>query len=121
MSLPVLTEQQVLAHRLHAHHLDAPLPAGGLAQAAGACGLQNSPPGAWETAAFVRVREAGIAGLHDALYHDKTLLQAWSVRGVPLVFPPPTRGCFWRRCRPAPARNPGSTPAASAWQRSFWA
>ena len=106
MSLPVLTEQQALAHRLHAHHLDAPLPAGGLAQAAGACGLQNSPPGAWETAAFVRVRETGIAGLHDALYHDKTLLQAWSVRGVPLVFPTADAGVFLAALQARPGEEP---------------
>lgn len=106
MFLPVLTEQQALAHRLHAHHLDAPLPAGGLAQAAGACGLQNSPPGAWETAAFVRVRETGIAGLHDALYHDKTLLQAWSVRGVPLVFPTADAGVFLAALQARPGEEP---------------
>ena len=72
-----LTSGQILAHRLHAHHLDTPLPPGQLTQAAGACGLQNSPPGAWETAAFLRVAETSIAALHEALYHNRTLLQAW--------------------------------------------
>ena len=41
---------QVRAYRLAAHHLARPLPAGAFAQAAGVCGVQNSPPGAIETA-----------------------------------------------------------------------
>lgn len=106
MSLPCLTSDQILAHRMSAHHLDAPLPAAGLLDVAGACGLQNSPPGAWETAAFQRVEELSITALHEALYHDRTLLQAWSIRGVPLVFPAKDAGVFLT----ALAARPGEEP-----------
>ena len=43
-----------------AHHLDQKYPFGELAAVAGTCGLQNSPPGAWETAAFCRLNAAGV-------------------------------------------------------------
>ena len=101
-----LTGRQVLAHRLHAHHLDAPLPAGGLLRAAAACGLQNSPPGAWETAAFLRVEGACLPDLHRALYHDRTLLQAWSWRGVPAVFPTRDAAVFLTALQARPGEEP---------------
>ena len=78
---------QVRAYRLAAHHLARPLPAGAFAQAAGVCGVQNSPPGAFETALWNRVRPCAPAGMQAALYEEKTLLQAWSYRGAPVVFP----------------------------------
>lgn len=59
----------------------------GMLDAAGACGLQNTPPGAWETALFNRLDGCSLAALSDAMYSGKTLLQAWSRRGVPVVFP----------------------------------
>ena len=105
-----LSQTRVRALRLHAHHLDKPLPAGGLLQAAAACGLQNSPPGAWETAAFNRVEDCSVCSLHTALHHDKTLLQAWSYRGVPVVFPTRDAGVF---LTPLCAR-PGEAP----WMRT---
>ena len=52
------------------------LPSGQIETAAGACGVQNSPPGAWETALFNRVEGCTLPELHDALYRRKTLLQA---------------------------------------------
>ena len=82
-----LTPQAIRSFRLRAHHLDAPLPGAALCEAAGACGVQNSPPGAWETALFQRVAGCTLAGLHRALYQEKSLLQAWSYRGAPVVFP----------------------------------
>lgn len=78
---------QILSYRLHAHHLDQKLPADAILDAAGACGLQNSPPGAWETALFHRLEGCSLQQLHDALYEEKKLLQAWSFRGAPVVFP----------------------------------
>lgn len=78
---------KILSYRLHAHHLDHKLPADAILDAAGACGLQNSPPGAWETALFHRLEGCSLQQLHDALYEDKKLLQAWSFRGAPVVFP----------------------------------
>lgn len=78
---------QIRHFRLHAHHLDLKYAADALLEAAGVCGLQNSPPGAWEAALFWRLEGCSLAALHDALYEDKTLLQAWSYRGAPVVFP----------------------------------
>lgn len=49
------TIPQIRHFRLHSHHLDAPHPLSSLHLLAGACGFQNSPPGAWETAAFCRI------------------------------------------------------------------
>lgn len=79
--------RQIRAHRLRAHHLDQKYPFSELFNIAGACGLQNSPPGAWETAAFCRLKDCNLPQLHQALYQKKELLQAWSIRGVPLIFP----------------------------------
>ena len=101
-----LTTPRVRALRLHAHYLDQPLPADGLLQAAGACGLQNSPPGAWETAAFNRVEGCSVCSLHTALYHDRTLLQAWSWRGVPAVFPTRDAGVFLTPLCARPGEDP---------------
>ena len=70
------------------------LPSGQIETAAGACGVQNSPPGAWETARFNRVEGCTLPELHYALYRRKTLLQAWSYRGVPVVFPTAESGIF---------------------------
>ena len=106
MVLPSLTAAQLLAHRLHTHHLDTPLPARSLCAAAGACGLQNSPPGAWETAAFQRVAEVSVASLHEALCHDRTLLQAWSWRGAPVVFPTRDAAVFLTALLPRPGEEP---------------
>ena len=82
-----LSARQIRAHRLRAHHLDQKYPFCELLAVAGTCGLQNSPPGAWETAAFCRLKNCTLPQLHQALYQKKELLQAWSIRGVPLIFP----------------------------------
>ncbi len=79
--------ENVLFYRLSAHNLQQKLPADQIEKAAGACGLQNTPPGSWETALFNRLEKCSLEKLRTALYQDKSLLQAWSIRGVPLVFP----------------------------------
>ena len=79
--------ERIRHYRLHAHRLDKKVPMSGILDAAGVCGLQNTPPGAWETSLFNRLDGCTLQALHDALYHKKTLLQAWSYRGVPVVFP----------------------------------
>lgn len=81
------TREQVRHYRLQAHHLDKKLPPAEMQVAAGACGIQNSPPGAWETALYNRLENCTLENLHTALYTDKTLVQAWSFRGVPVIFP----------------------------------
>ena len=82
-----LTLEQIRYFRLHAHHLDQAYPCGEIMRAVGACGMQNSPPGAWETALFNRVPGCGLKEMERLLYEEKTLLQAWSLRGIPVVFP----------------------------------
>lgn len=89
-----LSTRQIRAHRLRAHHLDQKYPFCELLAVAGTCGLQNSPPGAWETAAFCRLKDCTLPQLHQALYQKKELLQAWSIRGVPLIFPTADSGVF---------------------------
>lgn len=51
------------------------------------CGMQNTPPGAWETAVHCRVPDCTIQEPERLLYKEKSLLQAWSFRGAPVVFP----------------------------------
>ena len=79
--------EKIRSYRLWAHHLDEKRPMARLLSAAGACGLQNSPPGAWETALWNRLDGCALPALRDALYEQKSLLQAWSYRGAPVVFP----------------------------------
>lgn len=74
-------------HRLRAHHLDGRVLLGRVEEVVGACGVQNSPPGAWETALWNRVENCTLGAIREALYERKSLLQAWSYRGAPVVFP----------------------------------
>ena len=79
--------EQIRAFRLHSHHLDAIYQRRDIISAAGACGLQNTPPGAWETALFIRIPDCSLAEMDQMLYKEKSLVQAWSIRGLPVVFP----------------------------------
>ena len=120
-----VTGEQVRALRLSRHHLDRPLPSGGLAEAAAGCGVQNSPPGAWETALWNRVEDVTLPQLEQALYGEKTLLQAWSVRGVPLVFPTKDAGVFLTPLCAQPGEEPwiytrGITGALDALELGFY-
>lgn len=82
-----LSIQQIRNYRLHAHHLDRTYQNDDLIEVVGACGLQNTPPNAWETALYNRIPTLSIKEMHQLLYEEKTLLQAWSYRGLPLIFP----------------------------------
>lgn len=79
--------EQIRSFRLRAHHLDAVYPKEQMVEIVGACGMQNTPPGAWETALFNRAADCSQAQMEQLLYQDKTLLQAFSLRGAPMVFP----------------------------------
>lgn len=72
---------QVLAFRLHSHHLDSRLPVRRLTAAAGACGVQNTPSGSAALALRARVDGLGAADLERA-FADRALLLVWSVRGA---------------------------------------
>lgn len=79
--------EQVRAFRLRAHHLDGWRPLADAAEVVGACGIQNSPPGAWEGALANRVAGCGPDDTARLLYKERSLVQAWSLRGAPYVFP----------------------------------
>jgi hypothetical protein len=98
--------EQIRSLRLHAHHLDRKLPFTGIKEAAGACGLQNSPPGAWETALFNRLEGCTPEMLRKALWEEKSLLQAWSCRGAPMVFPAEEEGVFLTPLAALPGEEP---------------
>ena len=82
-----LSVDQIRYYRLHSHHLDVIDPKSDPNQLAGACGMQNTPPGAWETALFNRIPDCPPAEMERLLYQEKSLIQAWSLRGAPVVFP----------------------------------
>lgn len=77
----------ILAFRLASHHLATRLPAGSLLTAAGACGVQNTPPGTVALALHARVAGLAPEDVDRAFAVDKTLLQTWSLRAAPHVFP----------------------------------
>lgn len=86
--------EKIRSYRLHAHHLDRKIPMHEIISAAGVCGLQDSPPGAWQTALFNRLEGCTTEVLDNALYKEKILLEAWSYRGAPVVFPTAQSGIF---------------------------
>jgi hypothetical protein len=90
-TLRVLSRDQVLAFRLDGHNLARRLPPGSLLPATRACGVQNTPPGSALSnatlALHARVAELTPAEVDRALEIDKTLLQVWSMRASPHVFP----------------------------------
>lgn len=77
---------RALAFRLDSHHLARRLPPGSLLEAAGACGIQDTPPGSAGLALHARIESLRPGDVNHALA-DRTLLQAMSLRGAPLVFP----------------------------------
>ena len=79
--------QQIRLFRLHQHHLDQPYTAQILQQVVGACGLQNTPPGTWEIALHQRIPSLTQTEIKALLYKEKCILQAWSFRGNPIIFP----------------------------------
>jgi hypothetical protein len=79
--------QNIRLFRLHTHHLDMRRKKKHIPEIAGACGMQNTPPGAWETALFNRVLDCDLSNINSLLCPEKSLLQAWSFRGAPVVFP----------------------------------
>lgn len=101
-----ISTNEALGWRLRAQHLDAPLAPGALPEAAGACGFQNTPPGAWELAAINRVEGVTAAELRAALCEEKSLLQAWSLRGAPYVFPTAEAGAFLSPLAALPGEEP---------------
>ncbi|MFJ5693934.1 winged helix DNA-binding domain-containing protein [Arthrobacter sp. NPDC093125] len=82
-----VSKGDVIAFRLQAHHLSERLGENGLLDAAGQCGIQNSPPGSALLALHARVRNVSQEQVGDAVAEEKSLLQAWCMRGSPYYFP----------------------------------
>ncbi|WP_051342538.1 winged helix DNA-binding domain-containing protein [Pseudonocardia spinosispora] len=77
----------VVAFRLHAHHLTNRYSADELLDVAGACGVQNSPPGSVLLALHARVDDVTPERIDHLVGEDKSLLQTWCMRGSPYFFP----------------------------------
>jgi hypothetical protein len=77
----------VIAFRLNAHNLSERVRENALLDAAGQCGVQNSPPGSALLALHARVERITQKLMEQAVAKDKTLLQTWCVRGAPFYFP----------------------------------
>lgn len=86
--------EQINAFRLASHHLAQRLPAGSLLIAAGACGLQNTPPSSATLAMHARVAGLLHTEVEHSLIEEKTLLQVWSLRAAPYIFPTSDQAIF---------------------------
>lgn len=82
-----VSRDDVIAFRLHSHHLTKRLSERGLLDVAGACGVQNSPPGSALLALHARIRNLTQDRMDEAIADDKSLLQSWCMRGSPFYFP----------------------------------
>lgn len=78
---------EVVGFRLRAHHLTARQPAEDLFEVAGACGIQNSPPGSALQALHARVEDVTAERVDHLVGEEKSLLQTWCMRGSPYFFP----------------------------------
>jgi hypothetical protein len=82
-----VSKGDVIAFRLNAHNLTERLGKKGLLEAAGSCGVQNSPPGSALLALHARVKNLTSDQVEKAVAEDKSLLQTWCLRGSPFYFP----------------------------------
>jgi hypothetical protein len=83
----LVSKGDVIAFRLGAHGLTERLDEDALLDAAGRCGIQNSPPGSALLALHARVRNLTRERVDGAVAEEKSLLQTWSMRGAPFYFP----------------------------------
>lgn len=102
-------KQDVIAFRLRAHHLLDRVPGDELEVAAGACGVQNSPPGSALLALHARVGDMTAETLESAVAQRTSLLLSWCMRGAPFFFP----------TGDAPVFTTGVLPQTEAAMRSF--
>ena len=82
-----VSKSDVIAFRLNAHNLTKRLGEKGLLDAAGRCGIQNSPPGSALLALHARTKNLTQQRMADAVAEDRNLLQTWCMRGSPFYFP----------------------------------
>jgi hypothetical protein len=94
-----VSRQQVLAFRAAAQALDRRRPAQDLLAVAGACGVQDTPPGNADVSLAARLDVD--APVVEGAVERRELVLTWSVRGAPHVFPPDDFGVFTIGARPA--------------------
>lgn len=82
-----VTRNQIRMFRLQHHHLDRYYHKADVYKVVGACGMQNTPPEIWQSSLFLRIPTFTLSEMTKLLYEDKTLVQAWSYRGAPIIFP----------------------------------
>jgi hypothetical protein len=109
---------QVLAYRVAACGLAARLPAERLLDAAGACGIQDSPPGNAPPALAARVDGLSPAAVTDALEVQRSLVETWSLRGAPHVLPTSDLAVFTLGAEPADEESLRSLLLGSEWEGS---
>lgn len=84
----MVTAAQVRAHRATVHRLDRRLTGpDAIAEVAGRCGLQDSPPGSAAMALHARVEGVTPEVVDRALATDRTLVRTWAMRGAPFLVP----------------------------------
>lgn len=86
-SVAKVRTSDVVAFRLRAHHLVHRQPADRLHAVAGACGVQNSPPGSTLLALHARVEGVTADRIGRLVGEERSLLQTWCMRGAPFHFP----------------------------------
>ena len=86
MAPPQVAREQVLAFRAAAQSLGRRRPATELAGVAGACGVQDTPPGNADVSLAARLDIDGPV-VEEAVARRELVL-TWSLRGAPHVFPP---------------------------------
>ena len=95
-----VSRAQVLAFRAAAQSLDRRRPACDLLGVAGACGVQDTPPGNADVSLAARLDLDGPV-VDDAVAR-KELVLTWSVRGAPHLIPRADFAVFTLGARPAP-------------------
>lgn len=75
----------VVGFRLRAHHLLTR--SRDLLAVAGACAVQNSPPGSALLALHARAEDVTVARFEHLVGTEKSLVQTWCMRGAPYFFP----------------------------------
>lgn len=90
----------VVAFRLAAHQLDERASTDQLADVAGRCGVQDSPPGSALLALHARVEGVTRETFDAAIAEDQSLLTTWSMRGAPFVLPTEDAAVFTTGVRP---------------------
>ena len=99
MSERAVRREQVLAFRAAAMALDARRPRADLVEVAGACGIQDTPPGNADVSLAARLDIDGPV-VADAVERREAVL-TWSMRGAPHLVPPADHAVFTLGVAPA--------------------